>query len=154
MHLPGILTRGSYYLTITFAPLFAIAHAAFWLRNGADSGTAVLFAIAVPYCFAAFRAWSRLWRKTELLPTAAIRQAPVISSLLFVANILGTLACAVTTSVLIDPRLPTTDDVGGPLLMFVFLTLVLYALALITAEWVLMGLSFEHARPGNRARPR
>jgi hypothetical protein len=153
MHFPSTVTRGTYYLTIIFAPLFVIAHAAFWLRNGFGSGMMFLIAVAAIYCDGALRAWRRVARRTELLSTAAIRESPIIASLLVFANLLGTAACYVATSVLFDPRLPTSD-VGGPLAMFIFLTLVLYGFALITAEWVLMGLTFENARPGNRARPR
>jgi hypothetical protein len=153
MHFPSALTRGTYYLTIIFAPLFVIAHAAFWLRNGFGGGMILLIAMAIVYCYGALRAWLRVTRKTELISTAAIRESPIIASLLVFANLLGTAVCFVTTSVLFDPRLPTSDA-GGPLAMFIFLTLVLYGFALITAEWVLMGLSFEDARPGNRARSR
>jgi hypothetical protein len=67
-----------------------------------------------------------------------ISEAPVISALIAFTSILGTLTMLVALSVLFDPKLPQAD-VGGPLVMFIFLTMVLYGFALITAEWVLAG---------------
>jgi hypothetical protein len=133
----GAAIRGSYFLTIAGAPLFTVTLAAWWARasNGAD---AMLIFIATIYCLAAALAWLRIKRGAPLISDLVITESPVISALVAFTSILGTLTMLVSLSVLFDPRL-LQSDVGGPLTMFIFLSLFLYGFALIVAEWVLPG---------------
>ena len=138
MHFPSLFVRGSYYLTITGAPLFTVAHAVFWLRNSSAEGAVLPSVIAAVYCLAASLAWLRVKSGAGSIPTAAVSAAPIIATLVAGASLAGTLAMLVTLQVLFDPRL-AERDVGGPLALFIFLTLGLYGFALLTAEWVLVG---------------
>jgi len=138
MHFPGVFVRGSYYLTIIGAPVFTVTHAAFWMRHSFADGATIPIIIAAVYCLAASLAWLRVRSGAELIPRAVISAAPIISALVACASLAGTIAMLVTLQVLLDPGLPGRE-VGGPLTMFIFLTLLLYGFALLTAEWVLAG---------------
>ena len=136
MSYPGAVIRGSYYLTIVGAPVFTLSLAAWWVRMSTASGATIFIVVAAVYCLASAHAWLRVKRGAPLIPDSLVVEAPVISALVAFTSIVGTLTMLVTLSVLFDPRLPESD-VGGPLVMFIFLTMFLYGFALINAEWVL-----------------
>jgi hypothetical protein len=138
MSYSGAAIRGTYYLTITGAPLFTLAFAAWWARASGARGAILCIVIAVIYCLSSAPAWLRVQRGDPLIPDLVITESPVISALVAFTSILGTLTMLVTLSVLFDPRLPQSGA-GGPLAMFIFLSLFLYGFALISAEWVLSG---------------
>ena len=136
MSYPGAVIRGSYYLTIVGAPVFTLTLAAWWTRMSTARGAMIFIIVAVIFCLVSALAWLRVRRGAALFPETLVVEAPVVSALVAFTSILGTLTMLVTLSVLFDPRLPYRD-VGGPLLLFMFLTMFLYGFALIVAEWVL-----------------
>jgi hypothetical protein len=95
---------------------------------------AVIFGLL---CFLPLRALERLLHRSTLVPDSRIRERPVVASLVVVTSMLGwTLALlAGWVGITSLPR----DDIGGPLGGALMLALMLFAIALLVGEIVLVG---------------
>jgi len=88
-------------------------------------------------CLLPLRALERLLHRSTLVPDSHIRERPVVASLVVVTSVLGW-ALALLAGWVAITNLPH-EDIGGPLGGALMLALVLFAIALLIGELVLVG---------------
>jgi hypothetical protein len=102
--------------------------------DASDLYGAVVFGVL---CLLSLRALERLFHRSTFVPDAHIRERPVVASLVVVSSILGW-ALALLAGWVAITSLPH-EDIGGPLGGALMLALVLFAIALLIGELVLVG---------------
>ena len=95
---------------------------------------AVIFAVM---CLLPLRALERLLHRAEFVPDAHIRERPIVASLVVVSSMFGW-ALALLAGWVGITSLPA-EDIGGPLGGALMLALMLFAIALLIGELVLVG---------------
>jgi hypothetical protein len=96
-------------------------------------------ALIIGFIAPAIRLLFRLIRRAELIPEAHVREAPVISTLVFLACVLGSLLLLLVVWILLTTS--PEERHGANLAAPISLGLMFFAFALLTGECVLVGRS-------------
>ena len=108
----------------------------------ADPGDRYRAIALVALCLLPVRALERLLHHATFVPDSHIRERPVVASLVCITSLLGwaLMLLAGWTMIRVLPQV----DIGGPLAGTLMLALMLFAIALLVGELVLVGRLKAH----------
>ena len=109
-------------------------------------GNTFMTLVLLVMCLLPLRALVRLVSRSELIPASHIRERPVVASVVVIACLLGGALFLLAGWVGLT-SLPE-DDIGGPLGGAIMLAAMLFAVALLTGELVLVGRLSRALRSG------
>lgn len=84
-------------------------------------------------------AWWRVCRRRPLIPGERLRERPVVTAIVALTCAFTIAIAAFLIVVVADAMEKAADDIGGPLGFFCMIMAMAAAIALLVAEWVLVG---------------